>query len=83
MEILKKEWKAILFTLWLIGITIFLNHINTQLNQLVIQNSKMASTLDSVESVAISTDSAVANISKEVDTVGSNVSFIVQKVRRR
>jgi hypothetical protein len=82
MGILKKEWKTILFILWLIGITIFLFSMNSRLGQLNVKNAKMASTIDSIESLVISTDANVADASKKVEAIGSNVSFIVQKVRR-
>jgi hypothetical protein len=56
---------------------------NSQLNQLQQKSAKIASTIDSIESVVISTDASVADASKNIDSIGSNVSFIVQKVRRR
>lgn len=83
MGFLKKEWKTVLFILWLFGITIFLIQINGQLNQLQHRSTKMASTIDSIESVVISTDASVADSSEKIENIGSNVSFIVQKVRRR
>ena len=83
MQFLKKEWKTVLFILWLVGISIFLIYMNSQLNQLQQKSAKIASTIDSIESVVISTDASVADASKNIDSIGSNVSFIVQKVRRR
>lgn len=83
MEFFKKEWKAILFVLWLVGITVFLVNLNSQLKTLNYKNTKMASTIDSIESVVISTDASVVDSSEKIETIGSNVSFIVQKVRRR
>ena len=83
MQILKKEWKAILFIIWLIGITVFMYQMNGSIQQLQQQNNKVASTLDSVESIVITTDRGLADTGKKVDEIGSNVSFIVQKVRRR
>ena len=56
---------------------------NNQVLNLKAQNAKISSTLDSVESVSISTDSGVVQMSKNVDAINANVSFIVQKVRRR
>lgn len=83
MGFLKKEWKTIFFVLWLFGITIFFIHFNGQLNQLQEKNTKMASTIDSIESVIISTDASVANSSEKIEKIRTNVSFLVQKVRRR
>lgn len=83
MQMLKKEWKTILFIVWLAGITIFLIYMNSQLIQVKHKNLKMASTIDSIESVVISTDANVSDSAKKIGTVESNVAFIVQKVRRR
>lgn len=83
MEAIKKEWKTILFILWSIGITYFLFHMNSQILDLKAQSAKISSTLDSVESVSISTDSSVVQMSKNVDAINANVSFIVQKIRNR
>ena len=83
MEAIKKEWKTILFILWSIAVSYFLIQMNSQIADLKAQNAKISSTLDSVESVSISTDAGVAQMSKSVDTIDANVSFIVQKVRRR
>jgi hypothetical protein len=83
MEAIKKEWKTILFILWSIGVTYFLFHMNNQILDLKAQNAKISSTLDSVESVSISTDSSVVQMNKNVDTINANVSFIVQKIRNR
>ena len=83
MDFIRKEWKAILMVLCLIAIVIFLSKINDQLNTLKTQNAKLISTIDSVESVSISTDAAVNDMSKKIDGMDANVSFIVQKLRRR
>jgi hypothetical protein len=83
MERLKKEWKTILFIFWLMGITIFLAAMKGQLDRLQFQTAKLTSTIDSVESISIGTDSAAGEISKKLDGIGSNVTFIVDKVRRR
>lgn len=83
MEVVKKEWKTILFILWSIAITYFLFQMNNQLLDLKAQSARISSTLDSVESVSISTDSSVVQMSKNVDTINANVSFIVQKIRKR
>jgi hypothetical protein len=83
MDFLKKEWKAILFILWLIGITVYLFQMNDQIGQIKKVNTKMMSTMDSVESVAISTDSNIQEMNKKTDEINANVSFIVQKVRRK
>ena len=83
MDFLKKEWKAILFILWLIGITVYLFQMNDQIGQIKKVNTKMMSTMDSVESVTISTDSNIQEMNKKTDEINANVSFIVQKVRRK
>ena len=83
MEFLKKEWKLVLMIVWLACITIFLFSLQGQISQLQKQNAKIASTLDSVESVVITTDSSIANVAKTMEGVESHVSYIFQKVRRR
>lgn len=83
MPFLKKEWKMVLILLWLVVITFFLYRINDHVERLDAQNSKIASTLDAVESVVLSTDSTVAQLGKRVGVTESNVDFIVQKIRRR
>ena len=83
MDFAKKEWKTIVVVVCLIGIVVYLSKINDQLNTLKTQNAKLISTIDSVESVSISTDAAVNDMSKKIDGMDANVSFIVQKLRRR
>jgi lipopolysaccharide export system protein LptC len=83
MPFLKKEWKMILILLWLVVITFFLYRINDHVERINAQNAKIASTLDSVESVVLSTDSTVAQMGKRMGATESNVDFIVQKIRRR
>ena len=83
MPFLKKEWRTVAVAVWLVLITIFVIHISTQLGRIEAKNTKMASTLDSVESVAISTDAAVAQMAKKVGEMEGNVNFITDKLRRR
>ncbi len=83
MDTFKKEWKTILFVLWLTAVTVFLGVLKSQLSQVQQQNAKLLSTLDSVESISIGTDSAAGEISRKLDGLSSNVTFIVDKVRRR
>lgn len=83
MPFLKKEWRTILVAVWLVIITIMLVNVTSQLGQLQKRNAKMASTLDSVESVALSTDAGVSQNAKRVGNIDANVSFIVEKLRRR
>lgn len=83
MEFIKKEWKTLLIILWLIVITYFMIAMNGQLANVNRQGDKILSTLDSVESVAISTDANIADMGKKIDGIDSNVNFVVSKVRRR
>jgi hypothetical protein len=83
MDFLKKEWKTLLIIAWLIVITIFLFSINGQLDNLSQLNTKLASTVDTVESVVISTDANINQMSEKTDGIKSNVEFIVTKIRRR
>ena len=83
MDFLKKEWKTIAVVVCLIGIVVYLSQINDQLNTLKTQNAKLISTIDSIESISISTDAAVNDIGKKIDGIDVNMSFAVQKLRRR
>ncbi len=83
MPFLKKEWRTVLVAGWLVLVTIFVIRISVQLSRIEAKNAKMASTLDSVESVAISTDAAVAQMAKKVGEMEGNVNFITDKLRRR
>jgi nitrogen fixation-related uncharacterized protein len=83
MDFVKKEWKAIAVTICLIGVVVFLSRINGQLDDLKAQNAKLISTIDSIESVSISTDAGVHDIGKKIDTIDTNMSFVVNKLRRR
>ncbi len=83
MDFVKKEWKAIVITLCLICIVVYLSQIKSQLNALKIQNAKLISTIDSVESVTLSTDASINEMGKKVDGIDAGISFAVQKLRRR
>ncbi|MBI5062964.1 MAG: hypothetical protein HZB87_05770 [Desulfatitalea sp.] len=83
MPFLKKEWRTVAVAVWLVLITVFLIRISGQMGRLEAKNAKMASTLDTVESVAISTDAAVAQTAKKVGEMEGNVNFITDKLRRR
>jgi hypothetical protein len=83
MQFLKNEWKTVLPMLWLIIISVFLLRISSQLNEMHIRHAKVASTIDSVESIVLSTDSGVVQVSKKVGEMESNVDFMVERMRRR
>ncbi|MCP4746040.1 MAG: hypothetical protein GY874_07845 [Desulfobacteraceae bacterium] len=83
MVFLKKQWQMVLVTISFIVFVIVLIITQGQINDLQEQNKKLSSTLDSVESVVLSTDSSISEMSKKVDSIGANVSYIIQKVRRR
>ena len=83
MVFLKKEWKTLLLIIWLIGISYFLFAVKGQLNGMQRDDAQLRSTLDSVESVVLSTDNNIADMGKKIDGINSNVEFVVTKVRRR
>ena len=83
MEFLKKKWISLVNLLCLIGIIIYLVVVSSQIAALQHQNAKIISTFDSIESVTISTDSGLNAISKQVDKIENNITYIVKKVRRR
>ena len=83
MDFLRKEWKALLIAIWLIGITIYLVGMRDQVTELQKQSIQTGSTLDSVESIILSTDANIVSVVKKVDEIEANVEFVVTKVRRR
>ncbi len=83
MDFFKKEWKAILISIWLVVITFVLFNINGQLGRMQETNKKVASTLDTVESVVISTDANVAQTATKVGKMESNTDYLVKRLRRR
>lgn len=83
MDFFKKEWKAMVMTLCLVIVIIYLFKVNDQLNTVKQQNARIISTFDSIESVAISSDAGVNEMSKKVDKIENNVSYLVKKARRR
>ena len=83
MQFLKKEWKTVLPMLWLVIISVVLLRISGQLNEMHVRHAKVASTLDSVESVVLGTDAGVVQVSKKVGEVETHVDFIVERMRRR
>jgi hypothetical protein len=83
MDFVKKEWKAIILVLCLIGIVVYLSQINSHLNTLRNQNAKLLSTIDSIESIALGTDAGVNDSAKKIDGIDANMSYVVQKLRRR
>lgn len=83
MDFVKKEWKAIAMIICLIGIVGYLSRVNGQLNAVKEQNAKLISTIDSIESVSISTDAGVHEMGKKIETIDTNMNFVVHKLRRR
>jgi hypothetical protein len=83
MDFVKKEWKTIAMIICLIGIVGYLSRVNGQLNAVKEQNAKLISTIDSIESVSISTDAGVHEMGKKIETIDTNMSFVVHKLRRR
>jgi hypothetical protein len=83
MSFLKREWKMVLIMVWLVLVSAFLFKISGQIERLDQQNVRLTSTLDSVESIVLTTDSGVAQVGKKLGNMESNVDFIVQKVRRK
>ena len=83
MDFVKKEWKSIAVVACLLGIMLFLSQINNQLNALKVQNAKLISTIDSIESVSLSTDSVANDMGKKIEGIDANLSYVVHKLRRR
>lgn len=83
MDFLKKKWLSLVQLLCLIVIIICLVVISMKITDLQQQNAKIISTFDSIESVTISSESGLNNMSKKIDKIENNVTYIVKKVRRR
>ncbi len=83
MSFLKKEWKAIIMVIWLIAITFYLSKINDHLEAIHAQNEKTISTIDSIESVAISTDAAIIDFTKKIKSVDAKLLAIAKRLRQR
>ncbi len=83
MDFLKKKWISLVNLLCLIGIIIYLIMVSSELKALEQQNAKIISTFGTIESVTISTDSGLNAMSKQIDKIENNVTYIVKKVRRR
>ena len=80
---IKKEWKVYIMAIWMIGVTGFLYHLSGQVQMIHQTNMKLSSDVDSIESVFISTDSNVAEVKKQVETMSSKVAIIHKRVMRR
>ena len=83
MSFLKKEWKAIIMVIWLIAISFYLSKINSHLEAIQAQNEKTISTIDSIESVAISTDAAIIDFTKKIKSVDAKLLAIAKRLRQR
>ena len=83
MDFLKKEWKTIILAIFMMMMFIYLYIVNGQLEDLKQQNAKIISTFDSVESVVISSDAEINDMSKKVGKIESNVLFLIKRARRR
>ena len=83
MSFLQREWKTVLIIVWLLLVTVFLFQISGKIERLNQQNARISSTLDSVESIVLSTDSGVVQVGKKVGNMETNVDHILQRVRRK
>ncbi len=80
---LKKEWIVYGMALWMLGVTGFLFYLNGQVQAIKRTSIKMASDVDSIESILISTDGNVAEIKKQVNQMSTKVAVIHKRVMRR
>lgn len=83
MSFLKKEWKAIILIICIIVIAGYLSKINGHLEAIQAQNEKTISTIDSIESVAISTDAALIDFTKNIKSVDAKLLAIAKRLRHR
>ncbi len=80
---LKKEWIVYGMALWMLGVTGFLFYLNGQVQAIKQTSIKMASDVDSIESILISTDGNVAEIKKQVNQISAKVAVIHKRIMRR
>lgn len=80
---MKKEWKAYIIAIWMIGVTGYLYCLNGQVKALNQKEMKLSSDVDSIESILISTDSNVAEVKKQVDDMSGKMTTIHKRVMRR
>lgn len=80
---LKREWKLYVMAIWMIGVTGFLVHLNTVVQDVRQTCQKLDSDIGSIESILISTDGNVAEMKKRVDDMSAKVSVLYKRVRRR
>ncbi|BBO72281.1 hypothetical protein DSCA_62110 [Desulfosarcina alkanivorans] len=80
---LKKEWKLYVMGIWMIGVTVFLFGVNTQLQALRQTEAKLVSDVDAMESILIGTDGNVAEVKEQIGAISSKVRTIHKRVMRR
>lgn len=80
---LKKEWKAYVIGIWMIGVTWFLYSLNGHVQVLEQTEIKLSSDVDSIESILIGTDGNVSQVKKDVGDISSKVKTIHRRVMRR
>lgn len=80
---LKKEWKAYVMAIWMIGVSGFLYYLNGQIQAVKQTSMKLSSDVGSIESILISTDSNVAEVKTQVKDMTDKVAVIHKRVMRR
>ena len=80
---LKKEWKAYLVGLWMIGVSAFIYHVNGETQTMKQVAMKLSTDLDSVESILISTDGNVAETKRQVGSIASQMESVHKRVMRK
>lgn len=80
---IKKEWKAYIMAVWMIGVTGFLFYLNGVIQTVRQKSTKLSSDVDSIESILISTDNNVQEIKKQVNDMSAKIGIIHKRMRRR
>ena len=80
---LRKEWKAYVMAIWMIGVVMFLFHLQGRIAMLQKTCQKIMSSVDSTESILISTDQNVAHIKAQVDEMVPKIDNVHSRVMRR
>ena len=79
----KAHWKTIVMAIWMVVVIGLLYQLNGQMAALQAANTKLASDIDSIESILLSTDSNIVDMKATIDEMSPKVQAIHQRVKRR
>lgn len=80
---LKKEWRLIVLSLWMIGVSAYLIHLHGVVRAVRQTGVQLQTDLQSIAGILISMDSNVGDIREQVDETAAKVTVMHQRIRRR